>query len=109
MCVQALQARVVQEATVVFIDIKDFTAGCAQMTVEQVHARARAILSFSLSPCLPASLPPCLPASLPTYPPFSFSPSSHFPRLPTPPQLLSSLFRVLSGVCVCVCVCCARI
>ena len=31
------QARAFLEATVVFIDIKGFTAGCAEMTVEQVR------------------------------------------------------------------------
>ena len=32
-----LETRIAAEATVVFIDIKGFTAGCAQMTVEQVR------------------------------------------------------------------------
>jgi class 3 adenylate cyclase len=33
---QVLKTRVAREATVLFIDIKGFTAGCAQMTVAQV-------------------------------------------------------------------------
>ena len=33
---QVLQTRIAREATVLFIDIKGFTAGCAQMTVAQV-------------------------------------------------------------------------
>jgi class 3 adenylate cyclase len=33
---QVLQTRVAREATVLFIDIKGFTAGCAEMTVAQV-------------------------------------------------------------------------
>jgi hypothetical protein len=35
---QVLQTRISRDLTVLFIDIKDFTAGCAQMTVAQVHA-----------------------------------------------------------------------
>ncbi len=35
-----LQTRIAREATVLFIDIKGFTAGCAQMTVAQVPPAA---------------------------------------------------------------------
>jgi hypothetical protein len=49
-----LQTRIAREATVLFIDIKGFTAGCAQMTVAQVTvARGDAsgrLNSSSLSP-----------------------------------------------------------
>jgi hypothetical protein len=37
---QVLQTRIAREATVLFIDIKGFTAGCAQMTVAQVRSPA---------------------------------------------------------------------
>ena len=33
---QVLQTRISRDVTVLFIDIKDFTAGCAVMTVAQV-------------------------------------------------------------------------
>ncbi len=53
---QVLQTRIAREATVLFIDIKGFTAGCAQMTVAQVPP--------------PAALPP-----LPSPPPPTARPS----------------------------------
>ena len=39
---QVLQTRISRDVTVLFIDIKGFTAGCAQMTVAQVTARRNA-------------------------------------------------------------------
>ncbi len=48
---QVLQTRIAREATVLFIDIKGFTAGCAQMTVAQVPSPAATGPSRMHRPC----------------------------------------------------------